>query len=129
MKKIICQPTDPLFFWHELVTEVYNFGLISWIYNSKIFVFITFTIFSRSSLKMLLCHYFYVKINASFSQVKKHVHPRWKLCCYCTKKIKPCAKNIQQCGYLNISQSKHVYVIYFFTLPPVILVSLENVRH
>ena len=34
----------------------------------------------------------------------------------------------RMCGFLNISQSKHVYVMSFFTLPPVAEVSLYNVR-
>ena len=59
-----------------------------------------------------ISHNFYRKINASSPEVKTRPSEIKTL----LVQKKPRAKNIQQCGYLNINQSKHVYVIYFFTV-------------
>ena len=53
-----------------------------------------------------ISHNFYRKINASSPEVK--TCPSEIETLLLLKKVKPHAKNIQQCGYLDINQSKHV---------------------
>ena len=53
-----------------------------------------------------ISHNFYRKVNASSPEVK--TRPSEIKTLLLLKKIKPRAKNIQQCGYLDINQSKHV---------------------